>query len=71
MSLGGARIRLDLPIKKGADVTLSIAGRGEIGATVRWCRNDTTGLSFNIPAEEVRLLFLDRLQSMGLETPDA
>ncbi len=70
MSLGGARIRLDLPIKKGADVTLLIAGRGEIGATVRWCRNDTTGLSFNIPAEEVRLLFLDRLQSMGLETAE-
>ncbi len=70
MSLGGARIRLGLPIKKGADVTLMIAGRGEIGATVRWCRNDTTGLSFNIPAEEVRLLFLDRLQSMGMETAE-
>ncbi len=67
MSLGGARVRLDLPIREGADVRLIIAGRGEIPATVRWFRNDTAGLSFNIPAEEVRLLFLDQLQSLGLE----
>lgn len=70
MSLGGARVRLDLPIKKGARVMLVIAGRGEISATVQWSKNDTTGLSFNVPAEEVRLLFLDRLQSLGLEAAD-
>ncbi len=67
MSLGGARVRLDLPIKEGAGVRLIIAGRGEIPATVRWFRSDTAGLSFNIAAEEVRLLFLDQLQSLGLE----
>ena len=71
MSLGGARVRLDLPIKEGAGVRLIIAGRGDIPATVRWFRNDTAGLSFNIPAEEVRLLFLDQLQSLGLEPAEA
>jgi len=68
MSLGGARVRLDLPIKEGANVTLTIAGRGEIPATVRWFRNNTAGLSFAISSDEVRLLFLDSLQSLGLES---
>lgn len=68
MSLGGARVRLDLPIKEGADVTLTIAGRGQIPATVRWFRNNTAGLSFAISSDEVRLLFLDSLQSLGLES---
>jgi len=71
MSLGGARVRLDLPIREGAAVRLLIAGRGEIPATVRWFRNDTAGLSFNVPVEEVRLLFLDQLQSLGLETTES
>ena len=71
MSLGGARVRLDLPIKEGASVKLTIAGRGDIPATVRWFRNDTAGLSFAIPADEVRLLFIDSLQSLGLEPVDA
>ncbi len=71
MSLGGARVRLDLPIREGAAVRLIIAGRGEIPATVRWFRNDTAGLSFNIPAEEVRLLFIDQLQSLGLEPTES
>lgn len=71
MSLGGARVRLDLPIKEGASVMLVIAGRGEIPAKVRWFRNDTAGLSFAISADEIRLLFLDSLQSLGLEPADA
>lgn len=70
MSLGGARVRLDLPIKEGADVKLTIAGRGEIPATVRWFKKDMAGLSFAVSSEEVRLLFLDSLHSLGLEPAD-
>lgn len=69
MSLGGARVRLDVPIKEGAGVTLVIAGRGDIPAVVRWSDNNAAGLEFIMPAEEVRLLFMDRLQVLGLDNP--
>lgn len=67
MSLGGARIRLDMPIKEGTEVTLFIAGRGAIPSKVRWFRNAAAGLSFGLPPEEVRMLFMDRLHALGLE----
>lgn len=71
MSLGGARVRLDMPIKEGSGVTLAIAGRGDIPATVRWFDDNAAGLEFTIPSEEVRILFMDRLQVLGLDTPAA
>ncbi len=67
MSLGGARVRLDMPIKEGSSVTLTIAGRGAIPAVVRWSEDNAAGLEFKIPSEEVRLLFIDSLQTLGLE----
>lgn len=71
MSLGGARIRLDMPIKEGAKVTLTIAGRGDIPSKVRWFENNAAGLEFSIAPHEVRVLFMDRLQVLGLDTPAA
>lgn len=71
MSLGGARVRIDVPLKEGASVTLAIAGRGDIAAKVRWSDQRAAGLEFGIPPEEVRLLFMDRLQTLGLDTPAA
>lgn len=71
MSLGGARVRIDVPLKDGAAVTLAIAGRGDIAAKVRWSDNRSAGLEFGIPPEEVRLLFMDSLQTLGLDNPAA
>ncbi len=71
MSLGGARIKIDLPIKDGAEVILTIAGRGDLPAQVCWSKGDLAGLKFHMSAEEVRVLFMDRLQSLGLDTPAA
>lgn len=71
MSLGGARVRLDMPIKDGAKVMLSIAGRGDIPAKVRWSDDRAAGLEFLIPPEEVRIMFMDRLQTLGLDAPAA
>ena len=71
MSLGGARVRIDVPLKDGAEVTLVVAGRGDIAAKVRWSDSRAAGLEFAIPPEEVRLLFMDRLQTLGLENPAA
>ena len=71
MSLGGARIKIDIPIKDGADVTLAIAGRGELPAKVCWSEGDVAGLEFQMSPDEVRVLFMDRLQSLGFDTPAA
>lgn len=71
MSLGGARVRIDMPIKEGSNVMLTIAGRGDIPANVRWSDSSAAGLEFKISPEEVRILFLDRLQTLGLDTPAA
>ena len=71
MSLGGARIKIDIPIKDGTSVVLSIAGRGDLPAKVCWSETGVAGLEFQIPTEEVRVLFMDRLQSLGLDTPAA
>lgn len=68
MSLAGARVRLDMPIKEGTAVQLVMAGRGEIPAVVRWYRDNAAGLAFVIEPEEVRMLFLDRAQMLGFET---
>ncbi|WP_262693495.1 PilZ domain-containing protein [Kordiimonas aquimaris] len=70
MSLGGARIKMDLPLRDGASVMLVIAGRGDIPACVSWCEDGEAGLEFVIPADEVRILFLDRAQSLGFERFD-
>lgn len=68
LSLGGARIKIDLPIKDKASVMLAIAGRGSIPATVSWCKDGKVGLAFDLPPEEVRVLFLDRADSLGFES---
>lgn len=71
MSLGGARVRLDMPIKEGVDVVLSIVGRGDIPAAVCWSEDSAAGLEFKVSVEEVRVMFMDRLQTLGLELPVA
>lgn len=68
MSLGGARIKIDLPLKDNATVVLAVAGRGNIPAKVSWCDDGKVGLAFAMPPEEVRVLFLDRADSLGFET---
>jgi hypothetical protein len=71
MSLAGARICLDRPLKTGATVQLVLAGRGEIPAVVRWHKGDAAGLAFAIEPEEVRMLFLDQAQVLGFEEDES
>lgn len=71
MSLGGARIKIDIPIKDGADVVLTIAGRGDLPAKVCWSETGVAGLEFQMSTDEVRVLFMDRLQSLGFDAPAA
>ena len=71
LSLGGARLRVDLPLKEGANVVLDMPGRGRIPAIVAWTGNAQIGLAFDMPPERVRRLFEDLLGTLGLdESPD-
>ncbi|MBL4837893.1 MAG: PilZ domain-containing protein [Kordiimonadaceae bacterium] len=67
LSLGGARIRVDLPIKEGTELILSIEGRGDISSVVVWVEEDATGLDFNVPSSTISKMFKDRLHILGLD----
>jgi len=67
LSLGGARVRMDLPIQEGTDVTLSISDRGELAAKVAWARGGSLGLDFTVSADVIKTMFEDRLHILGLD----
>lgn len=70
LSLGGARVRMDLPIQEGTDLVLSVKGRGDIDATVAWTKEGSLGLDFRIAPEVVKEMFADRLHVLGLDATD-
>jgi len=70
LSLGGARVRIDLPIQEGTKVTLSVAGRGEMAASVAWSVDGSLGLDFLVSPEVVKRMFKDRLHILGLDDTD-
>lgn len=67
LSLGGARVRVDLPLKEGSEITLSVADRGDIPAHVAWARDASLGISFDVPEDHIRKMFSDRLHVLGLD----
>lgn len=66
LSLGGARVKVDLPLQEGVEVIISLAGRGEIPATVAWAKGELLGIAFDVGAEVIRRMFEDRLHVLGL-----
>ena len=71
LSLGGARIRIDLPLRDGTKALLSVAQRGDIPCEVAWSHGETMGLSFDVEAKVIRTMFKDRLHVLGLDADDA
>jgi len=67
MSLGGARVRLDVPLREGAELYLSVLSRDEIPAKVVWTDNESIGLEFQVDLEAVKELFKDRLHILGVD----
>lgn len=53
ISLTGARLQLELPLKRGAEVRLSIPRCEDLPAAVSFHREDRLGLSFTIPPDEI------------------
>lgn len=66
LSLGGARIKFDIPLQSGTEVYLSIPTRGDIAASVVWVEGQTTGLKFRQSPESIEEIFADRLDFLGL-----
>ncbi|WND03738.1 PilZ domain-containing protein [Temperatibacter marinus] len=68
LSLGGARIRVDLPFKEGTDVTLSLPKKNNssVKARIAWQDEESCGLLFMVPDSEIKRIFKDSLQTLGL-----
>ena len=66
LSLGGARLRADIPLKNGTKVILDIPERGRLPGEIVWARNEALGVDFTIPKDRVRKMFEDRLHVLGL-----
>jgi hypothetical protein len=67
LSLGGARVRVDIPLRVGVDVSLSVMSRTAIPAIVAWTEEEALGLEFCTEADEIRTLFEDRLHILGID----
>ncbi len=67
LSLGGARVRVDLPLKEGSEIVLSVSDRGDIPARVAWARDSSLGIAFDVPEDHIRKMFADRLHVLGLD----
>ncbi|MBL4788176.1 MAG: PilZ domain-containing protein [Kordiimonadaceae bacterium] len=67
LSLGDARVRIDLPFQEGTNLKLVIADRGEIPSVVSWSVEGSMGLEFQVGANTVRKMFKDRLHVLGLD----
>ena len=66
LSLGGARVRVDIPLKEGTEITLKVPGRGDLPAVIAWSEQGALGLDFTVPKSLVRTMFKDRLHILGL-----
>lgn len=69
LSLGGARVRVNLPFKEGTEVILSLPNRSDtdIKARVAWQEGESLGLIFLTPDSDIKRIFKDRLHVLGLE----
>ncbi len=67
LSLGGACVRIDIPIQVGTDLFLDIASRGIIPSAVCWNSDGGMGLTFQCRPEKIKEMFADRLHILGLD----
>ncbi|WCL54524.1 PilZ domain-containing protein [Gimibacter soli] len=69
VSLGGARLRIDVPLKEGSEVVLDIPSRGRIPSVVSWSNEQGLGLSFQVGPDRVREMFHSGVAVLGLDNP--
>ncbi len=57
LSLRGAKIKLNLPLERGADFYIKLKDLSQIPSKVSWAKNGFMGLEFTYPPEKVRKIF--------------
>ncbi len=57
LSLRGAKIKLNLPLERGADFYIKLKDLTQIPSRVSWAKNGFMGLEFSYPPEKVRKIF--------------
>lgn len=68
VSLGGARLRIDIPLKEGSEVILDIPSRGRIPSVVSWSNEQGLGLAFQVSPDRVREMFHTGVAILGLDS---
>ena len=72
VSLGGAKIRVDVPLKEGTEAAVLIPAKGvEIPAEIVWQSGELLGVYFTIDAERIKAMFDHSAFIMGLEEVDS
>lgn len=66
LSLGGAKVELDLPLKRGTLVTLQIPEVGILVATVAWSRDGQMALAFSEGTAAIRKKLSTKAAKLGL-----
>ena len=66
LSLGGAKVELDLPLKRGTLVTLQIPEVGIMIANVAWARDGQIALAFSEGTAAIRKKLAAKATKLGL-----
>lgn len=66
LSLGGAKVELDLPLKRGTMVTLQIPEVGIMVANVAWARDGKIALAFSEGTAAIRKKLAAKAAKLGL-----
>lgn len=66
LSLGGSKVELDLPLKRGTLVTLQIPDVGIMVANVAWARDGKMALAFSEGTAAIRKKLAAKAAKLGL-----
>lgn len=67
LSLGGARIRCDLPLREGSPVALKIPEIEALEAHISWSEGDSMGLQFVGDESFIKRHLKNRLSALGIQ----
>jgi len=67
MSLGGAKVRTDIPLRSGADAKLLLKDETELTGDIVWSGDKSVGVEFHLPAVEVRDRLGKSVATLGLD----
>ena len=65
-SLGGARVRVDVPLRDGADTSLQLKGKRPIAGRVVWAGDKDVGIEFDLSPASVVERLGNSVTSLGL-----